>query len=122
MVSAYSRWALIRGWALNRINTVVVVFLRLGGRTNSMNVLHSGTSSTFEKHKIHTFLHSSACSFEMLFLLFFSLLKERVITVSIYSSVVFSETEDTALAVAYLHFLSFDQKNIFAGSQVKNYI
>ena len=24
-MGAYSRWALIRGWALNRINTVVVV-------------------------------------------------------------------------------------------------
>ena len=44
-----------------------------------------------------------------------------MVTVSIYSSVVFSETEDTVPALTYLHFLRFDQNNIFAGSQVKNY-
>ena len=51
-VGAYSRWALIGGWALNRINTVAIQY-PLNGLT-SMTYLHY----SINKVQVHSMTHS----------------------------------------------------------------
>ena len=46
-MGAYSRWALIRGWALIRINTVSML---LDSRTNHSSTLLQGVMHTLEWH------------------------------------------------------------------------